>query len=242
MSAIETPKTHDEIDPRAGDPGENEAVNPNPAAKRSLLKLFWVPLVFAFGLAAGYWIWGRPAPQTVQRFDIPITANDPVFGPDNAPITLIEFSDFECPYCRSYFLQVLPRIKQAYPGQIRYVYKDFPLTSIHANAVPAAQAALCAHEQNAFWEFHDLLFTMQIKLGRAAYEQYAADLQLNTGLFTQCLDAGRYVDQIQADYEFAARLGIRSTPTFFINGIPLVGAQPFENFAAVIDRELKSQR
>ena len=212
-----------------------------------------VPIAFVLGIVAGFIIWGdqpgtenassstAPQAQTSgepRRYDIPIAAGDPARGPANAPITLVEFSDFECPYCRSYFLNTLPRILEAYPNQIRHVFKDLPLISIHANAFPAAVAALCAHEQGAFWEFHDLLFGMELSLGTDAYQQYAADLGLSQSKFTNCLDAQRYTDQVQADYDFAIQLGVRSTPTFFINGILIVGAQPFEVFSQIIESEL----
>jgi len=223
---------------------------------RSQLYIILIPLVFLVGLGTGYLAWGREVsreaaqapqgqtipqvdiPQNVQRYDIEIFEDDPVLGPEDAPVTIFEFSDFECPFCRRHNLEVFNRILEAYEGQIRYVYKDFPLTSIHPNALPAAAAALCAHEQDAFWEFHGYLFSMALGLSEEAYMQYAEDLNLDMDDFTECVEEGRYEESVQADIDFASSLGVRSTPTFFINGIAVVGAQDFEVFVQVIDGEL----
>lgn len=217
---------------------------------RTHLYVMLLPLMFVLGLSVGYLFWGRdaagevaaaetasqPQPQ-VRRYDIPVD-DDPYFGPENALITIIEFSDYECPYCRQWHMQVYDRLLTAYPGQIRFVYRDFPLTSIHPNAFPAAEAANCAGDQGAYWAFHDRLFSMQLGLSQEAFRQYAQDLELDMEGFNQCLESGKHRQEIQADFEFAARLGISSTPTFFVNGIPLVGAQPFEVFQQVIEQEL----
>ena len=236
--------------------------------KRSHVYAALLPLAFVVGLAVGYIFWGRStpaapesttanteqaqaaeaqtesqaqaAPQEVQRYDVP-EDDDPVYGPDEAPITIIEFSDFECPYCRRWHLEVWPQIEATYGDQIRLVYRDFPLTSIHPNATPAAAAANCAGEQGSYWEYNQLLFSMELGLDKNAYEQYAANLGLDMDAFNACLDSGRQNDEIMADYEYAANLGVRSTPTFFVNGIPLVGAQPFEVFQQVIDQELAGE-
>lgn len=210
-------------------------------------------VVFLLGLAAGYGIWGRQvadlkaqlvaqqteadAPRQVTRYDVPVD-DDPVLGPENAPITIIEFSDFQCPYCQRWHVQVWPKIQAAYGDKVRLVYRDFPLYSIHPEAAPAAEAADCAHEQGKFWEFHDLLFSGGQKLGRETYLAYAKRLNLNLDQFTTCLDERRYQAEVEGDYTYAADLGINSTPTFFINGIALIGAQPFEVFQQVIDLEL----
>lgn len=208
---------------------------------------------FLLGLAAGYGVWGRQvadlkaqlaahqaesdAPRQVTRYDVPVD-DDPVLGPENAPITIIEFSDFQCPYCQRWHVQVWPKIQTAYGDKVRLVYRDFPLYSIHPEAAPAAEAANCAHEQGKFWEFHDLLFSGGQALGRETYLAYAKRLSLNLDQFTTCLDERRYQAEVESDYAYAADLGINSTPTFFINGIALLGAQPFEVFKQVIDLEL----
>lgn len=226
-----------------------------------------LPATFILGLGLGYLIWGRSpvvlqndtktssgaassatTPRTenqdsqpqVVRYDVPVD-DDPAIGPADAPITIIEFSDYECPYCRRWHNEVFNRLIETYPEQVRLIYRDFPLSSIHANAFAAAEAANCANEQGAFWEFHDRLFSMELGLGMEAYRSYASQLGLDTQAFIKCLESGRYRDEVQADYDFAAELGVRSTPTFFINGIAIVGAQPFEVFQQVIDKELAGE-
>lgn len=164
-----------------------------------------------------------------------------LFGGLNAPITIIEFSDYECPYCRKWHAEAWPQLQAEYGDQIRLVYRDFPLTSIHANASPAAVAANCAGEQNMYWEYNEKLFSNERTLGRSTYENYAEDLMLDMDTFIDCMESGRFVEEVEADYQFAATLGIRSTPTFFVNGIPVVGAQPFEVFKNLIDKELAGE-
>jgi protein-disulfide isomerase len=227
-----------------------------------------MPLVFGLGLGIGYLVWGRlpasaasetvaqapsePAaaqaspqasPETTQqivRYDVPVD-DDPSIGPDDAPITIVEFSDYECPYCRSWHNDVFARLQDEYPQQVRLVYRDFPLSSIHANAVPAAVAANCANEQDKFWPFHDNLFSMELGLSDEAYQEYASRLGMNVQAFLECMESDRYQTEVQADYQFASDLGVRSTPTFFINGIAVVGAQPFDVFKQVIDKELAGE-
>jgi protein-disulfide isomerase len=247
-------------------PGEKsaQAVLPEITITLRRIQLFAIllPLTFALGLAAGYLVWGRsPAatasgaaasssspdasgasatPQQVVRYEVPVD-DDPVLGPQNAAITIIEFSDYECPYCRRWHSDVFENLRDAYSDQVRFVYRDFPLSSIHPNALPAAEAANCANEQGAFWEFHDKLFSMEQGLGSEAYQQYASQLGLDESAFGECLESGRFRSEVQADYDFAAELGIRSTPTFFINGIAVVGAQPYEVFEQIIDKELAGE-
>jgi protein-disulfide isomerase len=231
--------------------------------KRTHLYSVLLPLAFVLGLSVGYLFWGRgsdpppPAPQVVaaqptaapqqvagtqavRRYEVPVD-DDPAIGPQDAPITLIEFSDYECPYCSRWHDQVFNKLRQEYPDQVRIVYRDFPLSSIHPNAAPAAEAANCANEQDSFWEFHEKLFSGEYDLGEEAYLQYAEDLGLETDEFQECLESGRYSDEVMADYQFASGLGVRSTPTFFLNGIPLVGAQPYEVFKEVIEKELAGE-
>lgn len=214
-------------------------------------------LTFLFGILTGYVIWGtnlfpqlssnsqtavQPAatvePQFI-RYDIP-TEGSYAFGPEDAPITIVEFSDFQCPFCKRWFDEVYEPLLDAYPGQIRFVYRHLPLTSIHPDALSAAEAAMCAGEQNAFWEYHDKLFS-SAALGNAVYLRYAQDLNLNETSFESCLNNGKYQAQIQADSDFALNLGINSTPTFFINGLAVVGAQPIDVFKQVIDKELAGE-
>jgi protein-disulfide isomerase len=222
----------------------------------SLLSLAILPFIFLLGLGVGYLIWGRntgsaisnsqaaaevtEAPQPIQRYDVP-EDGDPSVGPADAAITIIEFSDFECPYCRKWQLEVWPQLQKEYGNQVRLVYRDFPLYGLHANAAPAAQAANCAGDQEKYWQFHDKLFTTDETYSVELYQQFATDLGMNVEDFNACLSSGKYAEEVQADYDWAANLGIQSTPTFFINGIPMVGAQPFESFKSLIDKELAGE-
>jgi protein-disulfide isomerase len=176
-----------------------------------------------------------------QRVDIPIDRNDPVLGTEDAPITIIEFADFQCPYCQRHVLETYPLLLEDFGDQIRYVYKDFPLTRIHAQALPAALAAQCAQEQGMFWEYHDLLFSGRMELGDEAYLAYADELGMDAATFSACYEEGRYTDLVQADYDLAVQLGVNATPTFFVNGIRVVGAQPYSVFANLIEYELENQ-
>lgn len=235
--------------------------------KRSHFWALVAPLAFGLGLAVGFLLWGR-APQApvtntgtpsnaavqpqggtdvgsqiagLQRYDIPIDALDPVFGPADAPVTIVEYADFQCPYCVRHFEQTLPLLMERYGDQVRFVFKNFPLNSIHPDADSAAQAAECANEQGKFWEYHDLLFGGTLGLGQAAYEGYAEQLSLDVAALTACLDEGRYAEAVNADLQEGQQFGVSSTPTFFINGIALVGAYPFDTFASIIDYELGNQ-
>lgn len=181
----------------------------------------------------------EPTPE-FKRYDVPID-DDPVLGAEDAEITLIEFSDYECPFCRRWHTEVFDRIREDYPDQVRFVYRDFPLTSLHPNAVPAAEAANCANEQEAFWDYNEKLFKGQEELNEELYLQYAQELELDMQAFEECIEEGRYNEEVMADYQYAASLGVQSTPTFFLNGIPLVGAQPYEVFKEVIEQELAGE-
>lgn len=178
--------------------------------------------------------------QQVTRYDVPID-DDFILGPDSAQITIIEFSDYECPFCKRWHTEVYPQIREKYGDKVRFVYRDFPLYSIHPNAEPAAIAANCAGAQDKYWEYNELLFLGGKELSTASYEAYAKDLGLKADTFKACLSEQKHKDEVTADYEFAAELGVRSTPTFFINGLAVVGAQPFEVFEQVIDMELAGE-
>lgn len=179
------------------------------------------------------------SPEQVKRYPVP-EDGDPVYGSSDAPITIIEFSDYECPYCKRWHQEAWPQIKAKYGDKVRLVYRDFPLESIHPNAAPAAEAANCAGEQNRYFDYNDLLFA-GAQLGESTYEAYAQQLGLNMDDFKKCIAEGRYKTEVQDDLSYAAQLGVRSTPTFFINGLAVVGAQPFEVFQQIIDMELEGK-
>jgi protein-disulfide isomerase len=171
------------------------------------------------------------------RTTISVNPDDPVEGKADAPVTLVEYSDFQCPFC----LRVMPTLKQLrtkYGDKVRVVWKDFPLTQIHPQAFVAAQAGNCAREQGKFWEYHDKLFGNQSALQSDALKKYAADLGLDGAKFNQCLDSSKYEARVQDALGAGGRLGITSTPTVFVNGRMINGAQPIEVFESVIDDEL----
>jgi protein-disulfide isomerase len=219
-------------------------------------------ITFVLGITIGYVLWGTdlildqssqtaaqvggpiveaPVEDQTQfiRYDIP-SEGFYAIGPEDAPITIVEFSDYQCPYCRRWHEEVYQPLLNEYPGQIRLVYRHLPLTSIHPEAFSAAEAAMCAGEQNAYWQYHDKLFSSET-LGNNTYVQYAQDLGLNTSTFETCISEHKYSEAIQADSDFAVNLGVRSTPTFFINGLAVVGAQPLDIFKQVIDKELAGE-
>jgi len=162
--------------------------------------------------------------------------SSPAKGPTGAPIELIEFADFECPYCRA-AAPTVARVLATYGERIRFVYRNYPL-AIHPNARPAAEAAQCANEQGQFWPYHDRLFAAPDKLSTADLKQTAADLGMDAARFNRCVDEHAYQSTVEADARAGADAGVTGTPAFFINGRMLSGAQPYEVFARVIDEEL----
>ena len=182
------------------------------------------------------------------------TDNDPIIGNPNAPITIIEFSDFQCPFCARFHVETFPSIMNEYidKGQVKLVFRDFPIQSIHPNALPASVASECANEQGKFKEMHDKLFENQKEWSNQSldnlmitFTQYALDIGLEDETFDTCLKNGKYVEEIQKDLDDGRNYGITGTPGFFVGNdqigfVELKGAQPFENFKKVIDSQLKN--
>ncbi len=162
---------------------------------------------------------------------------DIFIGPKDAPVSVIEFSDFQCPFCAKVSPTIHQVLKQ-YPGQVKWVFKHFPL-GFHPDAPLAHEASLAAGAQGKFWEMHDLLFSNQRALKREDLIKYAKQLGLDLDRFLDALDSGKYRTIVEQDKAEGARLGVRGTPTFFINGRRLVGAQPFSAFASLIEKELR---
>lgn len=167
---------------------------------------------------------------------VEVKQDDPVRGPVNAPITIIEYSDYQCPFCAR-VTPTLAKLQQTYGDKVRIVFKDFPLPN-HAQAPKASEAAHCAGEQGKYWELHDHMFANQRALEVPSLKQYAGALKLDQAAFDQCLDSGKWAEAIRADLEEGEKLGVNSTPTLYINGRPLVGAQPFEMMQQVVEEEL----
>jgi len=175
---------------------------------------------------------------SVPRYDVEIDGDDPALGSANAPVTVVEFSDFQCPFCQR-VVPTIKRIKETYGDRVRIVWKDFPLTAIHPQAFKAAEAGQCAREQGKFWEYHDQLFANQRALEPEFLKKYAADTGLDASKFAACLDSAKYAERVQEQINVGNSLGVSSTPSLFINGRLLSGAQPFETFSAIIDEELE---
>ena len=161
-------------------------------------------------------------------------------GAKDAPVTIVEFSDFHCPFCRNVVATVKELMKQ-YEGRVKWVYRDFPIASLHPRASKAAEAARCAGERGKFWEYHDLLFEHQAQATPEDFKRFAEQLTLDPKSFGQCLDSAKHQAAVEADIQDGARLGVTGTPTFFINGRILVGAQPLENFRRVVEAELRQK-
>jgi protein-disulfide isomerase len=178
---------------------------------------------------------GEPDPNTVFKAEVGAA---PVRGAKDAPVTIVMWSDFQCPFC-SRVEPTITKIRDEYKDKVRVVWKDLPLP-FHQNAMPAAMAARAAGEQGKFWEMHDKLFANQANLDRPSLEKYASELGLNMGRFKAALDSEKFKKELQADSDQGGKIGARGTPAFFINGKFLSGAQPFEAFKAKIDAELKT--
>ena len=174
------------------------------------------------------------------------TDDDAYLGDKDAPVVIVEFSDFQCPFCRSFWRDTLPLIKSEYidTGKVRFVYRDFPL-DMHPGAMPAAQATECAEEQGKFWEMHDKIFIEQDKQGGGTVQfgaddikKWAAGIGLNISALNSCLDSQKYAEEVKKDQNDGQTAGVSGTPAFFINGRLVVGAQPFSVFKTIIDEEL----
>lgn len=185
-----------------------------------------------------------PAPLTA---DIPLDDAAGIKGSAAAPITIVEYSDYQCPFCERHFQEVLPQLqKYIDDGTVRYVFKDFPLTQIHPQAPKAAEAARCAGDQEYYWQMHDLLFQNQQQWSGQAtavdmFKGFAKQLKLDQATFDQCLDSGKHAAVIAANEQEGLGFGVRGTPGFFINRNLLAGAYPIEAFQQLIDAELKAK-
>ena len=192
---------------------------------------------------------GQPTPIVKISAD-----DDPVIGDPNAPISIIEFSDFQCPFCARFHIQTLPSILEEYvdQGKVKLIFRDFPIQNIHPNALPASVAAECANEQGKFKEMHDELFENQkewsgVETANAVslFSQYALEMGLEQEVFDSCLTNGKYIEEIRNDLNDGRTYGVSGTPGFFIGNdqigyVELKGAQPFESFKKVIDAQLNT--
>ena len=166
-----------------------------------------------------------------------------VKGAETSKVTIVEFSEYQCPYCKKYVDEAYTKIMQNYGNQIRYIFRDYPLP-FHQHAQQAAEAARCAGDQGKYWEYHDKLFGEQenwssLDNSKDKILEYAANLGLNKETFQACLESGKHTAAVKADFSLGQKVGVQGTPSFFINGQRLVGAMPYESFEAVIKAELE---
>ena len=174
----------------------------------------------------------------VSPIQIPVDGRA-FLGPADAPVTIVEFTDYQCPYCGMHSRENLSRLMERYQDQIRYVVLNFPITSIHPGAAQAGQAAECAASQGRFWEYHDMLFQNQGSQDNKGLKGMARQVGLDGDAFDICLDSGAQSQRVIEDYETGRSYGVRATPTFFINGRMLEGFLPFDDFKAIVDQAAK---
>lgn len=183
-----------------------------------------------------------PIPPTPTRIPLPASADDDAFlGPEDAPVVIVEFSDFQCGFCGRWYQETLPRILEKYPNEVKYVYRDFPIFG--EDSARAAMATECAKEQGKFWELHNRIFDLQasneLKLDQDSLVSMAGELEMDSDAFAQCLSSEKYLDEVLMDFQAADTYGFRGTPGFIINGVVYTfGAQPFEIFDSIIQNEL----
>lgn len=199
----------------------------------------------------------KPQPTTQEQIGPKILKNislddDPMKGNPDAEITIVEFSDFQCPFCAKFHESTLPMLEKEYisTGKVNFVYRDFPIQSIHPNAIPAALASECADDQGKFWEMHDLIFLNQnvwknLSIAQAVslFKQYSAELEIESNEFSECMDSGKHIEEIGLDLNDGRNYGVSGTPGFFVGNneigfVELKGAQPFSSFQRVIEGQL----
>jgi len=178
--------------------------------------------------------------ESAELVDIDYDENSHIRGDINAPVTIIEFSDFQCSFC-SRFQGTMNEVMAAYPTQVKWVYKHFPLDSIHPTAREASEASECASEQGKFWEYADRLYEDQSKISSSFLKELAVELELDSTQFDACLDGGKYADKVEKDYQEGLTAGVQGTPGGFINGETLGGAVPFATLQTKIDKILSEE-
>ncbi len=212
-----------------------------------LLKLIPYLGILLIGLVSGYFLGvnqrsSTPAskPENIEENSLTqyLMDDDPILGSEDALITIIEFGDYECPFCKQWHEEIWPQLQTTYPQMIRLVYRDFPLVGLHENAVPAAEAANCAGAQGKYWEYHDLLFQNQSSLSEEQYTVLAGELGLSISEFTTCLTNQTYATEVEADFQEAITFGLTGTPTFFINGYRVEGVPSIDDFQGIIENIL----
>jgi protein-disulfide isomerase len=182
----------------------------------------------------------NPVSQSSRNAHLVVTLDDPSAGPRNSPVTVVEFGDFECPFCQAFY-PTMRSLMARYQGRVFFQYRDLPLSSIHDYAQKAAEAAECVHEQgnDSFWKYHDILYKNQQDLSDEALKQYARQTGIDMILFTSCFESGKYTDEVKIDYSEALSAGATGTPTLFINGVRVTGVISESKLIQVIDQLLE---
>lgn len=203
-------------------------------------------VLYTAGLRANPQAGGGGELEAVSGQELEITADDVVLGDLSAPVTLIEYSDFQCPFCGRFFSQTEPLIKENYiqSGKVKFIYRHFAF--LGPESVAAAKAVECAKEQGKFWQYHDEIFKEEIRdgqehngnLNRDFFLAAAKKLGLDSPKFTSCLDENKYSDKVENDYLVAQKIGVQATPTTFVNSRKVEGALPYAQFKAAIEQEL----
>ena len=212
----------------------------------AILVIALIVILFTGGFSketkvTGNIIGGEIQVPEIQRVKIDVEG-DNILGDPEAPVTIVEFSDYECPFCGRHFGSTYGQIKEKYvdTGKVNIIFKDFPL-SFHQNAQKASEAAECAGDQGRYYEYHDILFNNQKALGVSSLKAYASDLGLDTETFNACLDSGEKYSEVQDDFKEGQKVGVRGTPANFINGNMISGACPIEAFDTAINAELEGK-
>jgi len=194
-----------------------------------------------------------PPPQQPTRAQVTVaTGDNPSLGRRDAPVTVVEFSDYQCPFCRQFVTATLPALKSAYvdPGKVRWVFRDFPIDHIHPHARKASEAARCAGDQGKYWQMHDVLFQNQQALAPEKLPDYAGWLGLDTAAFDACLASGKHAAEVEKNHGDGAAAGVRGTPSFVIgrtrpdgnvDGLLVTGARPLADFRQEIERLLSEK-
>ncbi|MCH7758990.1 DsbA family protein [Patescibacteria group bacterium] len=191
-------------------------------------------IVYAVSVISQGGTGGIAGGEVVRKGDPEVTQDSHIRGEFSAPVTIVEFSDFQCPFCRR-FHPTLVQILEEYPSQVRWVYKHFPIDSIHNQARPSAEASECAAEQDKFWEFTDALFENQPRLSADLYPKIAENLGLDIARFQSCVDSRKYKDKVEADYQEGLKIGVRGTPGSFVNGEFISGAISYGTLKSLVD-------
>jgi len=173
----------------------------------------------------------------LPRVEVSVAEGDPVLGPKDAVVTVVQFAEYQCFFCNK-VADTLDQLIEAYPNQVRVVFKDFPLQN-HGRAVPAAVAAHCAGDQGRYWEYNRVLLANQGALEDADLAGYASQMSLDMAAFSECTDTGRHEQRVYDAMTQGRELGVQATPTFFVNGLLVSGAQPYERFASLVEREIE---